>query len=291
MVQVEHLLTVQNEIGESPIWHVAEQALYWADIENAEVHRFDPVSRDHQVFHVDLPVTALCLRESGGWITATKTGIAFYDATFAKSTFLIDPVADVANVRFNDAVIDRSGRLWAGTLNEADLNAPDGGIFCLNTDQTIQQLDSGFAVANGITTSPDGSILYVSDMFHRRVLAYDLDSENGTISKRRVFVEAAEDEGLPDGLTVDSEGFVWIAFWGGWRVSRYDPLGRLDREIKLPVANVTRCTFGGLNLDDLYINTGWYGLSNAERQAQPLAGDLFYLKANIKGLPEEQFKG
>ncbi len=289
MNYVEHLLSIQNEIGESPIWHIQEQVLYWADIENAQVYRFDPATGQHQFYKVDLPLTALCLRACGGWVTATKVGLAFFDETFQQATFIVDPVADVPNVRFNDAVVDRSGRLWAGTLNEAVLDAPDGGLYRLDADETIQQLDSGFAVANGISSSPDGLTLYVSDMFHRRVLAYDHKPANGTISNRRVFVEVAEGEGLPDGLTVDSQGFVWIAYWGGWRVSRYDPHGNLEREIKLPVANVTRCTFGGQNLDELYINTAWFGLSEVERQAQPLAGDLFRLKTNIRGLPEEQY--
>lgn len=291
MSHVEHLLPVQNEIGESPIWVLEEQALYWADIEKAHIYRYKPETGEQRCWDVEFPVTALGLRASGGWITATKRGLAFWDQGQAAGQFIVDPVADLPDVRFNDAVVDRQGRLWAGTLNEADLESPDGCLYRFDPDGSLHLMDTGFAVTNGITWSPDGTTLYVTDMFHRTIRAYDQDPKTGHIENCRVFVQVPEDTGLPDGLTVDSEGFVWIAFWNGWRVGRYGPDGHLEREIKLPVANVTRCTFGGKNLDELYINTAWYGLDPAQRQSQPWAGDLFRAKLDIRGLPEEQFAG
>ncbi|HRV92387.1 MAG TPA: SMP-30/gluconolactonase/LRE family protein [Anaerolineae bacterium] len=291
MSHIEHLLPVQNEIGESPIWVPEEQALYWADIENSHIYRYEPATGEQHCWSVELPVTALGVRASGGWITATKRGLAFWHQGQATGQFIIDPVADLPDVRFNDAVVDRQGRLWAGTMNEAELESPDGALYRFDSDGSLHLMDTGFAVTNGITWSPEGTTLYVTDMFHRVVRAYDQDPKTGRIEHCRVFVQVPEGSGLPDGLTVDSEGFVWIAFWDGWRVGRYDPNGRLEREIKLPVANVTRCTFGGANLDELYINTAWYGLDTDQRCSQPWAGDLFRAKLDITGLPEEKFVG
>jgi len=128
-------------------------------------------------------------------------------------------------------------------------------------------------------------------MFRSQVLAYDYDSAAGTVSGRRTFVAMPRETGLPDGIIVDSEDYVWVAHWDGWKITRYDPTGRVNLEIKLPVKNVTSMAFGGENLTDLYITTAWLSLTDAERGAQPLAGDLFRVKTGIKGLPEPQFAG
>lgn len=291
MSQVEHLLTVQDELGECPIWDPAEQALYWVDIEGNRVHRYEPASGCHEIRQPGFPMTAFGLRDTGGWITAAKNGLAFWNWHTGCYEFVADPVADVPNIRFNDGVVDRQGRFWAGTLNEADLNAPDSALFRLDPDGSTHQLDTGFATSNGLCLSPDSKTLYFVDMFHSQILAYDHDPATGALENRRVFAAVPEEAGLPDGLTIDSEGFVWNARWGGWRVTRYDPNGQIEREIRLPVQNVTRCAFGGEQLDVLFINSAWYGLSAAERKAQPLAGDLFCIQVDVKGLAEPKFMG
>ena len=139
--------------------------------------------------------------------------------------------------------------------------------------------------------SPDGKTLYLVDMFHSNILAYDHDPATGAVENRRIFASVPEEDGFPDGITIDSEGFVWNAHWAGWKVTRYDPTGKIEREIRFPVQNVTRCAFGGEQLDELYVTTAWYDMSEAERKAQPLAGDLFRVKTNIKGLEEPKFVG
>lgn len=291
MSQVEHLLTVQDELGECPIWDPAEQALYWVDIEGSRVHRYESVSGCHEIRQPGFPMTAFGLRAAGGWITAAKNGLAFWNWHTCDYEFITDPVADIPNIRFNDGVVDSQGRFWAGTLNEADLNAPDSSLFRLDPDGSTHQLDTGFATSNGLCLSPDSKTLYFVDMFHSKILAYDHDPATGAVENRRVFATVPEEAGLPDGLTIDSEGFVWNARWGGWRVTRYDPNGQIEREIRLPVQNVTRCAFGGNQLDVLFINSAWYGLSPAERKAQPLAGDLFCVQVDVKGLAEPKFMG
>ncbi len=289
--QVEHILSTQDELGECPIWDPQEQALYWVDIEGGRVHRYDPATKTHQLVEPEFPITAFGLRASGGWVTAAKNGLAFWDPQSGGYGFIGDPVADIPNVRFNDGVVDRQGRFWAGTINEEDFYAPDSSLYRLDADGSIHQVDAGFATSNGIAVSPDGQTLYFVDMFNGNILAYDHDPATGNVENRRIFASVPEEAGYPDGLTVDSEGFIWSGHWGGWKVTRYDPAGKIEREIKLPVQNVTRCAFGGERLDELYITTAWFTLSEADRKDQPLAGDLFRVKTEVKGLVEPKFLG
>ena len=291
MSEIERVAAVQDEVGETPIWIPEEQALYWIDVEGKRVHRLDPATRQVQTFAVDFPITALARRASGGWITAAKTGLYFWDHRTNRSQFIVDPEAANPDVRFNDGAIDRQGRFLIGTLNQKDLNAPDGSLYRLDPDGSIRKLDTGLAVANGIGLSPDGRTLYVTDMFHSRILAYDYDAGRGTVSRRRIFASVPADTGLPDGLIVDSAGFVWSAHWGGSRITRYDPDGKIERQVKMPVANPTCMALGGRNLDELYVTTAWFMLTGEERKAQPMAGDLFRIKTDVTGLAEPAFAG
>jgi len=289
--KAEHLLPVQNEIGETPIWVAKEQALYWIDYERCTVYRYDSKTGEYQTFEVARAITGLYPRASGGWIAATRTGIAFWEQHTNEFTFVVDPEADTPQVCCNDAVIDRQGRFLVGTMNEQDFNAPDGSLYRLDTNGSLQRLDSGFAVCNGMGLSLDGRTLYLTDMFHHQILAYDYDLSTGNVSHQRPFVRVPEETGVPDGLIVDSEDFIWSAHWGGWRITRYDPAGKIEREIRLPVENVTCLGFGGVDLDELYVTTAWSDLSKQERKKQPLAGDLFRIKTDVKGLPESEFLG
>ena len=178
-----------------------------------------------------------------------------------------------------------------GSFNAADHDAPDGSLYRLDTDRSLHKIDENIALSNGIAISPDGKTVYASEMSAYRINAYDYDAATGTLANRRVFVTLPEDGSKPDGLTVDSQGFVWAAIWGGWCVARYDPVGNLEREVRLPVELVTSLGFGGKNMHELFITTAWYNLSDSQRQGQPLAGDLFRLQTDIAGIAEPLFKG
>ena len=194
MKDLEHLLPVQNEVGESPIWIPDQQALYWIDIEGQVVFKYKPATKDLERIKVDFPISALCRRTQDRWMAAAKNGLYFWDEQTG-SSFLKDPEADTPNVRCNDSVIDRQGRFLVGTINEKDLESPDGSLYRYDPDGSMHQLDSGLAVANGIGLSPDGRTLYVTDMFHSRILAYDYDTGSGTVSARRDFVVVPKTEG------------------------------------------------------------------------------------------------
>jgi sugar lactone lactonase YvrE len=289
--EVEHVLSVSDEVGESPIWIPEEKALYWIDIEGVRVHRLTPHDGQHETFEVDFPITALARRASGGWIAASKTGLYYWDHRTGRSSFIVDPEADNPDVRFNDGAVDRQGRFLIGTINQNDFNAPDGSLYRLDPDESIHKLDTGLVVPNGIGLSLDGRTLYLTEMFRNRLLAYDYDIDSGTVANRRTFAEVPSEMGLPDGLIVDAEGFLWSAHWGGRRITRYDPDGRIERQIEMPVANITCMAFGGPNMTDLYINSAWFWLEEADRKAQPTAGDLFLVKTDVTGLEEPAFGG
>jgi L-arabinonolactonase len=290
MKNLEHLLPVQNQVGESPLWIPEQQALYWIDIEGQLVFKYKPATQDLERIKVDFPITALCRRTQNRWMAAAKNGLYFWDEE-SGSAFLMDPEADTPNVRCNDSVIDRQGRFLVGTINEKDLASPNGALYRYDPDGALHQLDTGLAVANGIGLSPDGRTLYVTDMFHSRILAYDYDIDTGSVSARRDFAVVPQEEGWPDGLIVDQEGFIWSAHWAGWKLTRYDSSGAIERQIPLPVANPTCFAFGGEELSDLYITTAWYSLTDEDREKQPWAGDLFRIRTDVRGLVEPVFAG
>ncbi len=292
MAEVEHILEVRNVIGEGPVWYSQEGSLYWVNfIEQYQVLRFSPQTRRLEVFETGMPVMALGIRRAGGFIAATAKGISTWDTNRKTFEPLCDPLAGRVGYRFNDAATDFLGRFWVGTLNDANPKGPDGELFCVQGDGSYRLMDKNITVANGIGWSPDRKVMYFTDSFRYSIYAYDYAAGTGTISNRKTFVQTSPDGGIPDGLTVDSEGFVWSAYCGGWKVVRYSPEGKVDREYRLPVANPTSCAFGGKRLDELYITSASLGLSKQQKEQYPQSGDLFCLKAGVPGMDEPRFAG
>lgn len=288
MNTVERLVPIRNEMGETPIWVTEEQAVYWVDTVTHKIFRYDPQTAQQQSFQPDLPVRALCRRAGGGWLVVTDSGLAFWDQHTNTCEFLVDPYAGNPDLQFNDGIIDRQGRLIVGSFNHTRLGDP-GELFRFDPDRSLHKLDTRLVLSNGIGVSPDSRVLYVAEMFAQKITAYDYDAATGNVSNRRTFVEIPSEHGKPDGVTVDSAGYVWTAHWDGWRVTRYDPAGKLERTIMLPVKIATCIGFGGAEMDDLYITTAWYSLTDQERKEQPWAGDLLRVKTDVRGLPEPKF--
>lgn len=289
---VRHVLTAGNEIGESPIWVPEEGRLYWTDTEGSAAFSYRPGDHRTEKYTLTMPVTALVRRRGGGWVIITKKGLAFWDPFTNLCEFIVDPVAEEEDLAFNDGTADPAGRLIAGTMNLKDPAAPEGGLFRLGTDLKLRELDTNLCTANGIGFSPDGLTMYVSEQWDGKILAYDYDPVTGDASGRRVFTNVdPEAEGYPDGIVVDSEGFLWNGRWGRARTLRYAPDGSLDRIYHLPVDVGTCVGFGGEDLRDLYIATAWYGMSDADRRDAPGAGDLFCIRTDIQGMVERRFAG
>ena len=287
MTQVEHFLTTKNKLGEGPLWHPEEELLYWVDIEGEYFHRYSPETGKGDTVPVGQPIGCLAFRASGGLVLGLRDGLAFWDQETAEIEIIENPEAGRANARFNDGKVGPGGRFWAGTLGEDDQSC----LYKLNLDGSISTMETGIQISNGIGWSPDHKIMYYTDSPLRVIYAYDFDLDSGSISNRRDFVKVPVEDGFPDGLTVDSEGFVWSAHWDGWRLTRYDPSGNVEHVVYLPVQRPTSCTFGGRDLDQLFITSAWTGLNDTDRKEQPLAGDLFLLQADVKGQKENEFLG
>jgi sugar lactone lactonase YvrE len=288
MSEVEHILAIRCKLGEGPLWHAKEGLLYWVDIEGHCFYRLDPTGGGPpERFDVGLPVGALAFRASGGLLLATRDGFAFWDAATQSLDFIVDPEADKPTSRFNDGAVDRHGRFWAGTMGGGDNNA----LYRLDPDGSLHEMETGVGVSNGIGWSPDNKTMYYADSPRKTIYAYDYDAVSGAISGRRDFVYDPDEPGFPDGLTVDSEGFIWSARWGGWGLLRYDPAGKLERKIPMPVEYPTSCIFGGPDLGELYITSAWTALGEKRKDEQPLAGYLFLLKTTVSGILEPEFAG
>lgn len=287
-MKVNHLLSSQNIIGEGPLWHEDEQTLYWVDIAGKTINRFNPEADDFESFSVDSEVGVIALRDQGGFITAGAKGFGFWKPGQDQISYIEDPEADNPNSRYNDGKVDRRGRFWAGTMT------PQGAVSALyrmDTDLLVHTIESGLTISNGIGWSLDNKVMYFVDSMRYVIYKYDFDLETGNVSNRRVFVELSEDYGIPDGLTVDREGFVWCAIYGGSKVTRFDLNGKIVSETGLPISQPTSCIFGGADYTDLFVTSAWNGLNEEDRKLQSEAGDLFVIHTDVQGLPEPKFAG
>jgi sugar lactone lactonase YvrE len=217
-------------------------------------------------------------------------GLGFLDLTTGEVTRIGDPESHLPHNRFNDGKVDRSGRVWAGTMNEHGPEAT-GSLYRLDPDGSIHNMASGFVCSNGLGWSPDNRTMYFTDSMVRTIWTYEFDPETGALGDRRVFATLAEDDGFPDGMTVDSEGFVWSAVWDGWRILRFAPDGSIDRTVQMPVQRPSSCMFGGPDLKTLYITSACVELGWNALKRGPLAGSLFALPTDVPGLPEVPFGG
>lgn len=292
MNEPTQIVPSKNRLGETPIWAPEEQALYWVDWGGEPTCRFEPATGKFTRFPVGIPVTALARRASGGWIAIAQNGLYGWDPRTNEYGLIVGPPEpEKPEICYNDGAVDRQGRLLVGTVNMQDPFAPEGSLYRLDPDGSLHQLDTGYATANGIGFSPDGRTVYVADQRHWQIIVLDYDIAAGTTSNRRTFASLPKEEGMPDGLIVDAEGFIWNGHWAGWKLTRYAPSGRIERQIRFPVEHVISFAFGGQNLDELFVTTASWGFSETERKQQPMAGDLFCLKTGIKGLMEPAFAG
>lgn len=289
MNSVEHIVECQCQLGEGPVWHPVEQVLYWLDIVEGRLHRYDPENGRHQVVELGVVTGSMGVRSGGGFVMATRKGFAFWNPQTRAMKYVNDPDPDEGEARFNDGKTDRQGRFWAGKMS----SKPANSLFRLDPDGSVCRMESGIYVSNGLGWSPDNGVFYFTDSEARTIYAYDFDAPSGSISNRRIFARIPDQpgEGFPDGLAIDQEGCIWSARWGGWKVVRYRPDGSIDREVPMPVQFPTSCAFGGQRLDEIYITSAWIEIKPDRRAEQPMAGDLFRIKSPVPGFPEPLFLG
>lgn len=284
----EVAIPARASVGEGPLWSVAESALYWVDVPAGALHRFELGSGATRDWQLPSEVGSIALRAGGGAIAALRTGFALVDLDSGEVEQLEDPEADEPRTRFNDGKCDRRGRFWAGTM-DLDERAPLGALYRFSGPGRCERMLDGIGLSNGLGWSPDDRTMYHTDSLTAVIMAYDYDIDSGTLSSPRRFA-VDRHQAVPDGLTVDADGCVWSVKWDGWRVVRYTPDGRVDREVALPVGHPTSCTFGGDGLDVLFVTSAREGLGQAALADQPLAGSVFAIEPGVQGLPEPSYQ-
>jgi sugar lactone lactonase YvrE len=290
-IPCELVLDARASLGEGPIWDAEHQSLLWVDIDEHEIHRFDPRTGTDLAVAVDAGVTAVAVREQGGLVATTLNGFAFVSMAggVAEVETIAEPEAATDANRMNDGKCDPAGRFWAGSMSYAETE-PSGSLYVLGTDLSVQPVLSGITISNGLGWSPPGTAMYYIDTADCKVTVMDYDPITGEASRRRDLFDAGNPDDAPDGMTVDSDGCLWVAFWGGGAVRRYSPAGELLAVIDVPAALVTSCSFGGPGLADLYITTASHGLDPAEAAATQ-AGGLFRASTGSRGLHASRFAG
>ena len=290
MSEVRCVWQAARSLGEGPVWHEGEGALYWVDIERPAILRYDATTTKTEVFEMPERIGCIAFRSAGGIIAGMQSGFAHVDLDPLRVCRLTDPEASLPGNRFNDGKCDQRGRFWAGTM-AIDMQEATGTLYRLDPDGEVHAMDTDYGITNGPAWSPDGKVLYHNDSKARRVYAFACDRESGAIDNKRCLIELTGDEGFPDGLTVDRDGFIWLAHWGGSRVTRFSPTGEVDRVLKMPVSQVTSCAFGGPDLKTLYITSARIGLEDAALAREPLAGGLFAVEVDSAGIPANRFAG
>ena len=268
-------------LGEGPVWDGRDQSLYWVDIPESRVHQ---LARDGSLSSWDTgqPVGAVVPRASGGLVVAARDGFMGLDPASGTLTMLAEVEKDQPGNRMNDGACDRAGRFYAGTM-AFDESPEAGALYRLDPDLSVTTVLTGVGTSNGIGWSPDDRLMYYVDSQVHRVDVLDYDPATGQIGGRRPFKEVGGGDVVPDGLTVDADGGVWVAVWGGYALLHHDADGRLIETLELPAAQVTSCVFGGPDLDRLYITTA----------AGPgeSAGALFVCQPGVTGQPSHPFRG
>lgn len=290
-MDAELILDAQAALGEGALWDPRLQRLLWVDIEGHTVHLFDPEQGSDRAIDVGEPVSTVVPRASGGLVVALTHRLAALDLDSGKLEVLAEAEADIADTRFNDGKCDPAGRFWVGTISLS--RTPDAAnLWRLDADCSIRCMLDQVTNSNGLVWSPDQTTMYYIDTSTRRVDAFDYRVETGQIDRRRTVISVPEELGKPDGMTIDAEGMLWVALFGGGRVTRWDPrTGRLLQTVHVPAARTSSCAFGGPHWEGLYITTARSGASAEELHAQPQAGGLFVARPGVAGLPGFAFAG
>jgi sugar lactone lactonase YvrE len=293
-MQAELIVDARNAVGESPVWVAQENALYWVDIPNGALQRWSADTGQVRAWKAPEMLACIARHQRGGWIAGMESGF-FHLHPHTDGSLDAERLASVEHprpdMRLNDGRCDRQGRFWAGSMVlNMGLNAPEGRLYRYGAGATgtIEAQLDGFIVPNGLGFSPDGKTLYLSDSHPnvQLIWAFDYDTDSGTPSNRRVFVDMNNHCGRPDGAAVDADGCYWICANDAGLVHRFTPDGRLDYSLPVPVKKPTMCAFGGSQMDTLFVASIRPG---DDHDPQSLAGGVFALAPGVKGLPEPLF--
>ncbi|TPN81056.1 SMP-30/gluconolactonase/LRE family protein [Mesorhizobium sp. CU2] len=291
MPEIRVLVDCRTILGESPIWDVDEERLYWIDSFGKRIYRSTITGTELKTWDVPGKIGSMALRARGGAILSLESGFHAFDLATGKASPIADPEADVATTRLNDGKVDRQGRFVAGSMDMDEAN-PKGSLYRVDVDLSIHKLEEGIVCSNGPCWSVDGKTFYFADTWADEICAYDYNTDTGSISNKRPFASFREGVGAPDGATIDEEGFLWSAVAYGGELRRFAPDGSLDRRVEMPVRNVTSLMFGGPNLDVLYVTSAATSPLARFPDDGRLGGSLFEIRGlGVRGVPERRFLG
>ena len=282
-LSVQLLFEVHCALGEGPLWHPRENRLYWVDITAQDIYRTNSALTDVERFHFQTPIGAFGFREGGGLILAAGQGFAFWKVGNSGPEFLWNPEPNHRpEVRMNDGKVDPAGRFWAGNI---DTDQSKAALYRVDPDGSQQTLLHQIGISNGLGWSPDRRTMYYTDSLRYVIYAFDYDLETGQIDNQRPFIQLPKDDQgiVPDGLCVDTEGFIWSAHWNGWRVVRYSPNGEPVQTVDVPVQRPTSCCFGGKGNNQLFITSSRADLTEEQLNKQPYAGNVFVVETDTQG--------
>jgi D-xylonolactonase len=279
--------------GEGPLWDDQKNILYWTDIDGKKFYRYLWNEHRHEVVHDGFQVNGSTMQESGGFVVTNSSGIWLWEPQ--EQPILLASEVDGKDCVMNDCIADPEGRVYSGSYHyNPDGVAAPSYLFRIDTDGSVHVADEGIQFSNGLAFSIDCSTLYFSDTVAHCIYSYKWHRETGKLTDRRVFVRVPRQEGFPDGLTVDAEGFVWCAQWFGARITRYDPNGKVERVVKLPAAQTSSLAFGGPDLDTIFVTSA--SLSNMLKEAPPgydpnnvyVGGRLYQMRSEVPGRKEHR---
>ncbi|XP_075951043.1 regucalcin isoform X2 [Anarhichas minor] len=296
-VKVECVVKASALIGEGPVWEESEQTLLFVDIGGQKIHRWSPSTNQIQSLETGDTVGFVVPRRSGGYVAGVGRSIVAVNWSTQMVTSLVEVDEDKKNNRLNDGKVDPIGRLLAGTMGKeerpAEVQRQQGSLFSVNSNLSVTKNLSQVDISNGLDWSLDQKTFFYIDSLSLTVDAFDYDSTSGHIGNRCVVYRMEEGEGLPDGMTVDADGRLWVACYNGGRVINIDPVtGVRLQTVSLPVMKTTSCCFGGPDYSDLYVTSASLGLDQSGRRQQPLAGGTFKVTGlGVKGRPSNSFSG
>lgn len=285
---------IRAELGEGPSWDAENGILYWVDIKLGLIYSHRPGIADDDIVATAKSVSCVVPRREGGLALTLQHGYYGLDLATKNLESISEEVEmDLDGNRFNDGKCDPAGRFWAGTMDESEKN-PSGSLYCLENNRKPKKVFSNVTISNGLGWSPDCTKMYYIDSLTRKISSFDYSLRTGEISNRQTAVDfdKTNQKGVPDGMAVDANGMIWVAHWGGARLTRWNPsTGILLETLHVPAEQVSSCCFAGEHLEELYITSARTGLDAKELASKPLTGSLFVVRPGVRGLPTNSFHG
>lgn len=286
-MEIEVALDAHAIIGESPTWSPTERTLYWIDIKEPALRRYDPRSGTCQYWKVTSDIGAFALANGEAALVALRHGIHRLDLATGQLELLAQPPFDPALFRFNGGLCDKSGRFWIGMMFDPVEGSPPkqrASLHSFTLSGGLKPESDEAELHNGMAWSVDGRRFFLTHSWTGSIYAFNYNPELGSLGSKTLFAQVPATVGIPDGAAVDTDGGYWCALHGGGRLRRYTASGTVDREIHLPVSQPTMCAFAGDNLDELYVTSASDGLDSEQRRAEPLAGALLRLRPGVSGI-------